>query len=299
MNITKIIFGAKNTDIENLKKLVRIYSLAGADVFDVCADSEVIANARKVIDGLDLVKKPIVCASITLSNDKHANKAEIIKDKCCGCTRCINICPQKTIVSEKNIAKVKTDGCVGCGKCLAVCPNSAIKMYNLNQSFETQFLQAKSADCIEIHTNGKDQNLYEIFEFLKQNYDGKIGICISQNTDTQEKIKIITKCKDIISPKKLIVQADGNSISGFDNEIKTTQKAIEESKNFQNIDNITLIASGGTNFKTAELAKAEKVRLDGIAWGSFARKIIFDNENDTEENKLKKAKELIGSLFFE
>ena len=296
MKIAKIIFGAKNTDIQKLKEIIKIYSLAGADIFDVCADGNVIAIAREIIKGINPIKKPLICASITLGEDKHSKKAEIAKENCCGCMRCINICPQKTIFLEKNIAKVKQNGCVGCEKCSKICPNSAIRMFYMEQAFENQFYQAKTADYIEIHTNGNDANLFEVFEFLKNNYAGEIGICISQNQNTQKKIKIIEKIKDIIFPKKLIVQADGNSISGFDNNLETTQKAIEECKNYQNIEGIILIASGGTNYKTAELAKKSGIKIDGIAWGSFARKIIFEDERENEESKLNKAKKLVYTL---
>lgn len=299
MKVAKIIFGAKNTDTEKLKEVIKIYSLAGADILDVCADGEVIKITRDVITKLNLGKKPLICASITLNNDKHSQKAEIISEKCCECSRCMNICPQKAINFQNGKVTVKTATCVGCGKCFEVCPNSAIKLYNLNQSFEEQYEQAKTADYIEIHTNGKDENLFEVFELLKENFKGKIGICISQNPNTKEKIEIITKVRDIISPENLIVQADGNSISGTDNDIKTTQKAIEECKNYQKISGITLIASGGTNCKTAELAKAEGIRLDGVAWGSFARKLIFEDENATEENKLNRAKKLVNSILCE
>ena len=296
MKIAKIIFGAKNTDTKKLKEVVEIYAKASADIFDVCADAKIIKIAKNVIAKLSLDKAPLICASITLNNDKHSQKAKINDEKCCKCTRCVNICPQKTIDYKKGKVVVKTAGCVGCGKCQTVCPNAAMKLYSFNQSFEEQFEQAKIADYIEIHTNGQDENLFEVFEFLNQNYNGEIGICISQNPNAKEKIKIIKKIRDIILPKKLIVQADGNAISGFDNEIKTTQKAIEECKNFQNIENIIIIASGGTNLKTAELARSEGIRLDGIAWGSYARKILFEEENLTKSVRLNKARELINTI---
>ena len=163
-------------------------------------------------------------------------------------------------------------------------------MFNLNQTFEEQFEQAKNVDYIEIHTNGKDENLFDIFEFLAKNFQGDIGVCISKNNNPEEKIKIIEKIKEIIAPQKLIVQADGTSISGFDNKISTTQKAIEECEKFQNIKDIVLIASGGTNFNTAALAKEKFLKIDGIAWGSFARKLA------DEEDALSKAKELIDTI---
>ena len=169
-------------------------------------------------------------------------------------------------------------------------------MYNVNESFEEQFENAKFADHIEVHTTGKNENLFGVFEFLKNNFAGELGICISKNHDKKEKIEIIEKVKRTIYPRKLIVQADGNSISGHDNEISTTQKTIEECKNLQNVKDIILIAAGGTNLKTAELAKMSCVKIDGIAWGSYARKILFDDKNTDEKTKLQSAKNLIQTL---
>ena len=146
------------------------------------------------------------------------------------------------------------------------------------------------ADYIEIHTNGQNKNLVDVFKYLKKQFNGDLGICISQNNNVKEKIEIIETVKNIIFPKKLIVQADGNPISGLNDSVATTQKAIEEAQNFQCIENIILILSGGTNAQTAKLANEKKLHFDGIAWGSFARKIL------DEKDSYKKAVNLLATL---
>ncbi len=290
MKISKIILGAKNTDLENIKNIIEIYAKAGADMFDLCADAKTIEFARDLIDSLGLKNPPQICASITLKDDIHARKAKILKEKCEACHKCAEICPQKAI---KNCT-VKTERCTGCKLCEKICPVNAIEMLQCENDFEEQFKQAKTADFIEIHTNGKDENIEEIFGFLKANFGGEIGICISNNENDTKKIEIIKMIRDIIAPKILIVQADGASISGFSNEISTTEKTLQECAKFADIKGIKLIMSGGTNAMTYAEAIKRGLTFDGIAWGSFSRKIVAENPNT--EQALCKAAALIAPL---
>jgi len=293
MKIAKLIYGAKNTDIEKLGEFVKVYALAGADIFDVCADEEIISYVRKILNSLKLVNNPQICASITLQNDIHANKVRVNSEKCNLCMKCMDICPQGVIKFDKNI-NILEKGCVGCKLCVKACPNSALQIYFEESNFLEQYKNAKTADYIEIHTNGHDDDLFFVFEFLKENFTGKIGICISNNNNVSEKIEIIEKVKAIIAPETLIVQADGNSISGLNNDNITTQKAIAECGNFKNIDNIILIASGGTNECTFKIASDQNIYMDGVAWGSYARKILVSFTSDNE--RLAQAKQLINSV---
>ena len=56
-------------------------------------------------------------------------KAEIITDKCIGCTACARVCPTQAItgaVKEKHI--VDESKCVGCELCFEKCKFKAIKI---------------------------------------------------------------------------------------------------------------------------------------------------------------------------
>ncbi|MDD3594607.1 MAG: 4Fe-4S binding protein [Candidatus Gastranaerophilales bacterium] len=271
----KIILGANNQNPKRIKKTVKVYALAGVRVFDTGADKKIIKKTKKILEKIYPDKDFHICASITLSDDVHSKTAHINKDKCVQCKKCVKKCPHKAITHN---IKVDEKSCIGCGVCVKVCPKNAIKLKDNAKTFEEQFkeIPTKSVNYIEIHTNGKNADLAECFEFLKDNFDGEIGICISSSQTPAEKIEIIEKVKQIIAPQKLIVQADGSSMSGFDNREETTQKAIEECKNFQNISDIILIASGGTNSKTMKLAGQQGLKLDGIALGTYARLLIKD-----------------------
>ena len=45
----KLVCGAGNEDVEEVEKLVYIYSLAGVRFFDVCANLDVIDAAKRAI----------------------------------------------------------------------------------------------------------------------------------------------------------------------------------------------------------------------------------------------------------
>lgn len=46
--------------------------------------------------------------------------------KCTGCGLCVNVCPQKAIAIQNNVAAINQDLCLQCGKCSNVCTVGAI-----------------------------------------------------------------------------------------------------------------------------------------------------------------------------
>ena len=55
--------------------------------------------------------------------------ADIDEKTCAECRMCINLCPYKAIVldKQKNVAVVNTVLCKGCGTCVAACPSGSSK----------------------------------------------------------------------------------------------------------------------------------------------------------------------------
>lgn len=63
-------------------------------------------------------------------------KVNFRKEKCKGCELCVNFCPKKLIIMDKNInsngyytpiiLKDNQANCIGCSSCAKVCPDSAI-----------------------------------------------------------------------------------------------------------------------------------------------------------------------------
>jgi len=47
--------------------------------------------------------------------------------RCTGCGYCIDVCPQKAITIENNVAVIHQELCVQCGTCIEACPVGAIR----------------------------------------------------------------------------------------------------------------------------------------------------------------------------
>ncbi len=57
------------------------------------------------------------------------NIAEVDRDKCIGCGRCMQVCPTGAIrLDAEGKAVVSPDLCRGCAACMGVCPVGAIQM---------------------------------------------------------------------------------------------------------------------------------------------------------------------------
>ena len=53
--------------------------------------------------------------------------AEVDENKCTGCGKCIDRCPEGAIsFNDKGLAEVDEEKCTGCGKCSKACPFEAV-----------------------------------------------------------------------------------------------------------------------------------------------------------------------------
>ncbi len=112
----KLVCGAGNEDVEEIKRLVYIYALAGCRFFDLSANEEVIAAAREALE-FAKVNDAYICVSVGIKSDPHVNKAVIDYNRCVNCGSCEAVCPQGAI----HYAKVKKIKCIGCGRCWKIC----------------------------------------------------------------------------------------------------------------------------------------------------------------------------------
>ena len=109
----------------------------------------------------------------------------------------------------------------------------------------------------------------------------------------------------VFETKNVIIQADGNPISGGSNDYKSNLQTLAFAELIRNSGiNSILILSGGTNEKTLEFAKLCNIDINGVAIGSYARKLVneyvkrddFWFNKDVQINAVSKAKKLLDKL---
>lgn len=275
----KLVCGAGNENEEEVYDLVKLYAQAGCKFFDLSAKSEIVLAAKRALSDAG-VEDAYLCVSVGIKNDPHVSKARIDYEKCVQCGKCQEICPQKAI----NYFKVNAKNCIGCGKCYKVCHKSAISFYSQEKDLAEVLppIIELGIDCIEFHAMGLDEAEIETkWAYINSVYPGILSICTSRGKLGDEQMAArIKKMLEGRAPYTTIVQADGFPMSGGEDDYKTTLQTVATAEIVQNAKlPVYLLLSGGTNSKTAELAKMCGINYNGIAIGSFARKIVKNVEN--------------------
>lgn len=288
----KLVCGAGNEDSTQVEKLTALYAKAGCRFFDLNASVEIVEAAKRGLKFAE-VDNAFLCVSVGIKGDPHVNKAQINYEKCIGCGQCDEICPQKAI----RYHKVKKHRCIGCGKCVKICPKGAISYISEPKEL-TEILPPlieKGIDCIELHAMG--DNVDEInskWDYIKNNFNGLLSICTSRGELSDK--ELVYRIKNMIAglePNRIIVQADGFPMSGTKDDYKTTLQAVATAEIVQNANlPVYIMLSGGTNLKTAELAKMCSIDYHGVAVGSYARKIV---ENYVERDDFLTNKSIFDS----
>ncbi len=301
-NCFKLVCGAGNEDAKEVEKLVAIYAKAGCRFFDLSASEEIIDAARR---GLEFagVNDAYLCVSVGIKNDPHVNKAVVDYKKCISCCSCDEVCPQGAI----KYAKVKKYKCIGCGRCAKICPKGAISYVSEEKDLHEVLppLIEKGIDCIEFHAMGlNDDEILQKWNYINEIYSGILSLCTSRGKLSDEKlVERVKKLTSVRQPYTTIIQADGFPMSGGKDDFKTTLQAVATAEIVQNENlPVYLLLSGGTNSKTAELAKLCGINVNGVSVGSFARKIVkkYIEHEDLFRNKyafedaVKIAKDLIN-----
>ena len=273
-NCFKLICGAGKEDTQEVKRLVYLYALAGCKFFDLSANEDVIDAAKEALK-MAQVEDAYLCVSLGIKGDPHSNKAVIDYSKCINCGSCESICPENAI----KYAKVKKEKCIGCARCAKVCPRNAISYISEEKDLEKIIppIIKKGINCIEFHIIGQDEEeILSKWNYLSENFDGILSICLSREKLGDEAfIERIKKLLEIRKPYTTIIQADGFPMSGGGEDYKSTLQAVACAEIVQNAKlPVYLLLSGGTNNKTAELAKMCGINYNGIAIGSYARKIV-------------------------
>lgn len=305
--VFKLVCGAGNEDVQEVEKLVTIYSLAGCNFFDVCAKPEIIDAAKRGLQNAGIKENRYICVSVGIDGDPHINKAVVNLEKCLGCGLCVEICPHDAICKDdKDNILVKKERCLGCGQCAVSCPQKTIEMQAqlLDYDLVLPQLVKKGIDCIEFHAISDDEKeVLEKWQQINNVFDGML--CISIDRSSLGDKKLVERVKKMLSlrqPFSTIIQADGIAMSGNDDEYGTTLQAVATAQLFQNAKlPAYIMMSGGTNTKSTELANKCGVYPHCIAVGSYARKIVKEYlvQDDILQNKtnLQEAVKIAKSLI--
>ena len=85
----------------------------------------------RIYDGcgewFDLSKKPIERASFSFGKGIKTIDGYCITDKCIGCKKCLEVCPQGCIDFANGYAKIIQSSCLHCGNCFTICPVKAVE----------------------------------------------------------------------------------------------------------------------------------------------------------------------------
>ncbi len=279
-NCIKIVCGAGNKNLDEIEKLIAVYAKAGVKFFDISSDKDVIKAANnglaKVISKHKLHNYHL-CCSIGLKGDVHFRKAFINKKNCIGCNECISACLQSAIIKSHDILQVDKDNCIGCAKCSDKCANDAIGLEYYESSHLARLVK-DNISCIELHAAiDNSEKIIKCWEYLSNNFDGLLSISINRKyiSDTNLK-KLLNHIIVLKSPFRCIIQVDGKSMnSGAENFNSSLQTiALADVVNEFNLPAYIML-SGGTNLKTIQLARLCDIDFHGIAFGSFARKLVY------------------------
>lgn len=306
----KLVCGAGNEDTESVKRLVFVYAKAGCKLFDLSARKEILDAAKT---GAKLAGEENIqyCVSIGIKGDKHITKAKIDSTKCTKCGECTKICPNDAIKAEppfcSNHINIDEKKCIGCGICFKECLSGAITMTEKDVNYHEilPYMIQNGVDFLELHIMGHDKaDLEKKWRVINECKPKYASICIDrENFGNKEVLERIQGMISQREPYTTIIQADGVPMSGGCDDYKTTLQAVAMAEVIQNAKlPVYIMLSGGTNSKTAELARLCGINFWGIAIGSWARKIVkpYITKDDFWENKgaqtkaIKTAKQLIN-----
>jgi ferredoxin len=289
----KLVCGAGNADAREVERLAAIYTLAGANGFDVAAVPEVVAACMAGIDrayvlagglGVTIPVRPFITVSVGVPGDHHVRKA-LITDACVACNRCIPACPTDAIPADLVVIR---DRCIGCGACEAACPpRIAAIAYEHDEKGLRDTLPrclAAGAENIELHAAvPDDEAIMDEWRIVAEvQPDHLISMCLDRQHLSNAQLMGRIRQAHAIAGDRLIIQADGVPMSGGKDDANTTLQAIATAdiihKQLVDADRafrrLPLLLSGGTNSHTGSLARACGVPFAGVAIGTHARKVV-------------------------
>lgn len=290
----KLICGASYQHLPAIRHLSLIYTLAGADCIDMAPDPATIAAAREgIAAAMDLgaARSPLVMVSFNDGEDPHFRKAFFDPQLCpTDCPKpCEKVCPTTAIKFGNDYNGVISDLCYGCGRCLPICPVQIIhtreQVYVPEDIFD--LIINKQIDAIEIHTQPNRTQEFAAFWQRLSPVIPQLQLMAVSFPDCEN---LRDYLMSLISgmqpqPRSLIWQTDGRPMSGDigDGATRAALQLGQKVLDFQLPLGFVQLA-GGTNASTVKKLRQASIPVAGVAYGSYARKIVIDFLEESGED---------------
>lgn len=307
----KVVCGAGNEDPVEVMRLSQIYTLAGAEMIDISANETIVhaclEGIQRAFDmspslGISLKHRPFINVSVGLKGDPHVRKAVIDPDVCIECGQCRTACEQQAIDETFTVVAKR---CIGCGYCEKNCPANAVSFNHTRVDFTELLpkLLSSGVDNLELHaTIADDTSVYEDWRLLNTLAPNNfISLCIDRTNLSNTHYMDRVRKAYAIAGERTIIQADGDPMSGGSDDFNTTLPAISAAEvTAKSGVPVKILASGGTNSKTKELADLCGVKIHGVSIGTYARKLVRHltarEDFDSSPECLKQAVEIAQRL---
>ena len=308
----KLICGASLTDTKMVEDLSFIFTLAGAHVIDLAPKADVIFAARqgieKAISYQPQAISPLLMASIQLDEDPHFRKVEVDYNLCDLCGACVKVCPTKAfrIVDHKKFIYL-TERCFGCGICPSYCHVDALKMFDFKPTPKETLHEMISLGIksVEFHFGKNFQKIESVWKESKDLLKKLelLSFSIGSELLTDEEIRKAANLCYKLAGRHIILQCDGIPMSGgIDKKLGNGNNKDSSSFHVARVIKkeglpVYLQISGGTNHNSFSNAVKLGLNVNGIAIGSYARKLLMPylGKLDNKE-EVQKAVELARSL---
>ena len=298
----KLICGASYQHLPAIRNLALIYTLAGADCIDMAPDPATIRAAREGIEAARQVeismqinqktnqtnqktrwRSPLVMVSFNDGEDPHFRKAVFDAQLCpTDCSRpCEKVCPTTAIRFTNDYNGIMPNLCYGCGRCLPLCPVQII--YTREQVYVPEDIFDEvvnhSVNAIEIHTQPDRTKEFAAFWQRLSPIIPKLKVVAVSFPDCEDLREYLMSLIAGMNPKpqELIWQTDGRPMSGDigDGATRAALQLGQKVLDFRLPLGFVQLA-GGTNASTVPKLRKAGLPVAGVAYGSYARKIVTD-----------------------